>query len=328
MKNLRMTDFNSNFSSFIPGWYAIFQSCELRKNNILAIERFGLKLALWRNDQGQVQIFKDRCPHRGAQLSLGCIKNNRIQCPFHGYEFSEKGECEFSPEFNMAKSSKDLLLQAEIFKGHEALDMIWIYIGSDQNFQEFYYPELAEIHKKFSAYSQTEKIWNSHMTYCIENQLDYTHLQFVHKNTIGRGYKTPQEPKIIKDSRSISIYFNQDIKPRIQFFFPNVWVLNISEKINLVLYFSPINLKQTQLYLRTYRAFLTYPWVKKLVDFVMNFMNQVILKQDQKVVSSQGDRPSYEAQKDSLMLHDQAIRSFRNHWEQHLISLENSGFFK
>jgi len=34
-----------NFSSFIPGWYAIFQSCEL-KNKILSIERFGLKLAL------------------------------------------------------------------------------------------------------------------------------------------------------------------------------------------------------------------------------------------------------------------------------------------
>lgn len=309
----------SDFSSFIPGWYAIFESSELRKNKILALERFGLKLALWRNHQGQVQIFKDRCPHRGAQLSLGCIKNNRIQCPFHGYEFSEKGECEFSPELNIDKSSRDLLLKAEIFKSHEALGMIWIDIGSDKNFQEFYYPELAEIHKKFKTYSQTEKTWDSHITYCIENQLDYTHLAFVHKNTIGRAYQIPKDPKIIKDSRSISIYFDQEIQPRIQFFFPNVWVLNISEKINLLLYFAPINLNKTQLYLRTYREFLTYPGVRKLVDFVMNFMNQVILKQDQSVVASQGDRPSYEAQKDSLMLHDQAIRSFRSHWENNLM---------
>ena len=314
----------TNFSSFIPGWYAIFKSAEL-KNKILAIERFGLKLALWRNDQNQVQIFKDRCPHRGAQLSLGCIKNNRIQCPFHGYEFSEKGECEFLPEFNISENFNGVLLKAQIFKSHEAFDMIWIYIGSDQDFQEFYYPELAEIHKNFRAYSQTEKIWDSHMTYCIENQLDYTHLQFVHKNTIGRGYKLPQDPKIIKNSTSISIYFNQEIKPRLQFFFPNIWVLNISEKINLVLYFSPINSGQTQLYLRTYRDFLIYPGIKKLVDLVMNFMNQVILKQDQKVVASQGNKPSYQAQKDSLMLHDQAIRSFRNHWEKNLCILENSG---
>ncbi len=314
----------TNFSSFIPGWYAIFKSAEL-KNKILAIERFGLKLALWRNDQNQVQIFKDRCPHRGAQLSLGCIKNNRIQCPFHGYEFSEKGECKFSPEFNISENFNGALLKAQIFKSHEAFDMIWIYIGSDQDFQEFYYPELAEIHKNFRAYSQTEKIWDSHMTYCIENQLDYTHLQFVHKNTIGRGYKLPQDPKIIKNSTSISIYFNQEIKPRLQFFFPNIWVLNISEKINLVLYFSPINSGQTQLYLRTYRDFLIYPGIKKLGDLVMNFMNQVILKQDQKVVASQGNKPSYQAQKDSLMLHDQAIRSFRNHWEKNLCILENSG---
>ena len=317
----------TNFSSFIPGWYAIFKSAEL-KNKILAIDRFGLKLALWRNDQNQVQILKDRCPHRGAQLSLGCIKNNRIQCPFHGYEFSEKGECEFSPEFNMAENFKRPLLKADIFKSHEAFNMIWIYIGSDQNFQEFYYPELSEIHQKFKAYSQTEKIWDSHMTYCIENQLDYTHLQFVHKNTIGRGYKIPQEPKIIKDSRSISIYFNQEIKPRLQFFFPNTLVLKKKKKINLVLYFSPINSSQTHLYLRTYREFLTYPGVKKLVDFVMNFMNQVILKQDKRVVVSQGDRPSYEAKKDSLMLHDQAIRSFRNHWENNLMSLQNFGFIQ
>jgi len=157
MKNLHMINSNSNFNSFISGWYAVLKSFELRKNKILAIERFGLKLALWRNDQNQVQIFKDRCPHRGAQLSLGCIKNNRIQCPFHGYEFSAKGECEFSPEFNISESSSGGLLKAQIFKSHEAFNMIWIYIGSEQDFQEFYYPELAEIHKNFRAYSQTEK---------------------------------------------------------------------------------------------------------------------------------------------------------------------------
>jgi len=329
----------TNFSSFISGWYAVLESSQLRKNKILAIERFGLKLALWRNDQGQVQIFKDRCPHRGAQLSLGCIKNNRIQCPFHGYEFSEKGECEFSPEFNIAESPKNLLLKAEIFKSYEILDMIWIYIGPNNkniekfdcpefDYPEFDYPELAEIHKNFRAYSQTEKIWDSHITYCIENQLDYTHLQFVHKNTIGRGYKIPKEPKIIKDSRSISIYFDQEIKPRIQFFFPNTWVLNISEKMNLVLYFSPINSNQTQLYLRTYREFLIYPEIKKLVDVVMNFMNQVILKQDQKVVASQGRGLSYQAQKDNLMFHDQAIAAFRNHWKNNLISLQDSGLIQ
>ncbi len=101
--------------------------------------------------------------------------------------------------------------------------------------------------------------------------------------------------------------------------------MNISEKINLVLYFAPINASQTQLYLRAYREFLIYPGIKKLVDLVMNFMNQVILKQDQKVVASQGDRPSYEAKTDSLMLHDQAIRLFRKHWENNLFLFDKKG---
>ena len=37
------------------------------------------------------------------------------------------------------------------------------------------------------AYDHTEDFWNVHYSRVIENQLDVSHLAFVHRTTIGRG---------------------------------------------------------------------------------------------------------------------------------------------
>ena len=81
----------------------------------------------------------------------------------------------------------------------------------------------------------------SPMSYCIENQLDYTHLKFVHHNTIGRHFKMPQNPKAVCTEQEIKIYFGEKDTPAMSFFFPNTWVLNISPKMQLVLYFAPLS---------------------------------------------------------------------------------------
>ena len=251
----------------------------------------------------------DRCPHRGAKLSLGSIKNDSLHCPYHGYEFDQTGICSFSPEFNQALPG----LTVRSFPVIESIGMIWIYYGKSE--QAFNNTELLQLHTQFKGlYSETYRLWQSHITYCIENQLDYTHLRYVHHNTIGRGFKLPQAPESICNNKRISIYLKKD-KLALDFFFPNTWILHISQKMKLMVFFVPVNEHKTLLYLRTYRTFLNVQPIKYLLDKVMNIVNLMILKQDYKVVYSQGDEPSYIAKVDKLMSHDKAIRFFREQWE-------------
>ena len=66
-------------------WYPVCPSHFLKEDPI-SLRRLGYKIALWRDQAGQVHALEDHCPHRGAPLSLGVILGDRIACPYHGVE--------------------------------------------------------------------------------------------------------------------------------------------------------------------------------------------------------------------------------------------------
>jgi phenylpropionate dioxygenase-like ring-hydroxylating dioxygenase large terminal subunit len=50
-------------------------------------------LAVFLTGSGEVAVVADRCAHRGAQLSMGKIRGDCIQCPYHGWEWAGDGTC-------------------------------------------------------------------------------------------------------------------------------------------------------------------------------------------------------------------------------------------
>lgn len=88
-------------------WYAILPSRKVKIGQIVAVKRLNLELALFRNSKGELSCVVDQCSHRGAALSLGKVKNDCIQCPFHGMEFDKDGKCTFIPA-NGTASTEDL----------------------------------------------------------------------------------------------------------------------------------------------------------------------------------------------------------------------------
>lgn len=306
-------------TTLMQGWYAICEANEVGCKKPLGLKRLSMNLVLWRRKTGEVVVMLDRCPHRSAQLSKGYLKDDAVVCPFHGFEFTHSGECQHAPEFGKAIKG----LCSRVFPSVEQYGMVWIYYGLDEP-TVFDYPELDEIHQQFKGrYTYTSKLWNSHVTRCIENQLDYSHLPFVHKNSIGRGFKIPDEPKFLISERSIQIQFDKDSHPRSRYFMPNVWNLNIKPTgLQMLVYFVPIDETHTKFYLVAYRAFAQLPILKSPVNWVMNAMNRYILMQDHSVVVSQGTEPSYLHGDELLMRHDQAIKSLRQVWQENLVDAQ------
>lgn len=58
----------------------------------LAVRALGHDLVLWRGTSG-LAVFDDRCPHRGAELSLGRVVGGQLQCAYHGWCFERGGAC-------------------------------------------------------------------------------------------------------------------------------------------------------------------------------------------------------------------------------------------
>lgn len=303
-------------TTFMQGWYAVCESTEVGAKKPLGLKRLAMNLVLWRKQSGEVVVMLDRCPHRSAQLSKGYLKDDAIVCPFHGFEFASHGECQHAPEFGKAIKG----LCSHSFPSVEKYGMVWVYYGLGEP-SVFDFPEVAEIHQQFKGqYTYTTKVWNSHITRCIENQLDYSHLPFVHKNSIGRGFKIPKEPKFVVNERSIEIQFDRDQHARSRYYMANVWNLNISPKtLQMLVYFVPIDETHTEFYLVAYRKFAQLPVLRIPVNWVMNLMNRYILMQDHSVVVSQGAEPSYLFNDELLMRHDQAIKALRQVWQENLV---------
>ena len=51
----------------------------------------GEPLAVFLTEAGEPAVVSDRCPHRGASLSMGKVLGGSLQCPYHGWEWAGKG---------------------------------------------------------------------------------------------------------------------------------------------------------------------------------------------------------------------------------------------
>ncbi|MDM5198366.1 Rieske 2Fe-2S domain-containing protein [Fictibacillus enclensis] len=73
-------------------WYALGFSAELDKKP-LKKKMVGRDVMLFRNKEGSAQAVYAYCPHRGADLSLGCVRHGKLTCAYHGWEFNGEGNC-------------------------------------------------------------------------------------------------------------------------------------------------------------------------------------------------------------------------------------------
>jgi phenylpropionate dioxygenase-like ring-hydroxylating dioxygenase large terminal subunit len=77
-------------------WYVACLGRQLRRRP-LARTVLGQHLVLFRDATGKPAALLDRCPHRNAPLSQGCVRQGRLACPYHGWEFDGAGECQTIP---------------------------------------------------------------------------------------------------------------------------------------------------------------------------------------------------------------------------------------
>lgn len=295
------------------GWYAIASSEELKKAP-LAVRAFGTNLVLWRSTNGSPILQEDLCPHRSAKLSLGDINRGCIRCPFHGFEFDTAGSCTFVPETGRQAKNLKVTTHAVI----EQNGLIWLFKGDDA--VKTAPPWFEELDESY-AMAQTTHEWPTHITRCVENQLDYAHLPFVHKSTIGHDVDVRGSREVVCQNGRIELFVNLKAPstPTIQFIFPNLWLLTIVPKrFYQFIAFVPASEGTTRLYLRAYQKFATWPIAKQLLRIILNHMNTVILNQDRRVVLSQEPKLSTTATAEKLFPSDRAIAHFRDLWSKSL----------
>ena len=326
-------------------WYAVLDAKEVKPGKLVGITRMGEKLLFWRDHAGKVTCLVDHCPHRGAALSLGKIIEDRIQCPFHGFEFDSSGNCMLIPA-NGRDAIVPKAFRAISYPAREEYGFIWIWWGKPA-------PDLPSIRffdsiSQEMSYATLKDRWRTHYSRAIENQLDVVHLPFIHSNTIGRGKRTLVDGPLSQWESSLSdgdllnlwVYNRVDdgsppLKPKqipaptrtpfLQFRFPNTWHNWISAQVHIVVAFAPIDAENTLMYIRMYQSIIRTPILRDLMNLMGMIGNLVIERQDKRVVETQQPKRSDLRMGEKLIQGDGPIIEYRRRRDELLRRGEEFG---
>ena len=72
-------------------WYAVAESRDLRRDRVIGARLLDESLALFRDERGKAVALEDRCLHRAAPLSIGRVRDGRLQCAYHGWTYTGAG---------------------------------------------------------------------------------------------------------------------------------------------------------------------------------------------------------------------------------------------
>lgn len=158
-------------------WYPVAPSWAVHSAPI-GITRLGDNIVLWRDAAGGVHALEDRCPHRGARLSMGWNLGDRVACWYHGVEVNGSGTVLRVPAVAHCPMEGQVCVKS--YAVREVAGAIFLYFGDEIHPEPVAldFPEalVGEAHDRFLCVAH----WKCNYRYAIDNVMDPAHGAFLH----------------------------------------------------------------------------------------------------------------------------------------------------
>ncbi|WP_372657139.1 Rieske 2Fe-2S domain-containing protein [Hydrogenophaga sp.] len=206
-------------------WHPVVASLQVR-DAPLACTLLGEPLVLWREprhegEAGRVHAWADRCPHRGAQLSLGRVllhvRGARLECPYHGWQLAgdeaaaqdapvSVGRCVHVPAD--PAFVPPVGHSATVFEAQERYGLVWVRLSPPG-------PELPGPLNEVPLFEQgSDRAWRQVLCgpyglqtsapRLVENFLDLSHFGFVHEGWLGeRSHAQVQTGQVLEQAEGL-----------------------------------------------------------------------------------------------------------------------------
>ncbi|TNE92444.1 MAG: aromatic ring-hydroxylating dioxygenase subunit alpha [Deltaproteobacteria bacterium] len=157
-------------------WYVLAWSHEVGRKPIVR-KLYGEPITLFRASNGEVGALVDRCPHRGVPLSGGVVVGDRLQCPYHGWEFTCSGRCEAIPSFLGDPDHVGRRAQAHAVREQQGVVWVWGRAGAEPTEEPFHFEYAGR-----AGYTEIRHDVQADATVhaVAENALDVPHTAYLH----------------------------------------------------------------------------------------------------------------------------------------------------
>ena len=79
-------------------WHPVASEHDLPYRHVYHGQLLGRELAVWRADDDFVNVWENRCLHRGVRLSIGSNDGTELRCQYHGWRYANRSAgCTYIP---------------------------------------------------------------------------------------------------------------------------------------------------------------------------------------------------------------------------------------
>ncbi|MCO8623998.1 aromatic ring-hydroxylating oxygenase subunit alpha [Burkholderia multivorans] len=170
----------------------------------------GERMVFFRDGEGTVAALEDFCPHRGAPLSLGTVRDGHLVCGYHGLTMGADGKCTSMPCQRVGG-----IPAIRRYPAVERYGFVWVWPGDPAQ------ADPATIHPLHWAddpgWAYGGGLYHIDCDYrlMIDNLMDLTHETYVHASSIGQPEieEAPPTTKVDGDTVTTSRFMEGIVPP-------------------------------------------------------------------------------------------------------------------
>jgi vanillate O-demethylase monooxygenase subunit len=166
---------------FRNAWYVAASDADVDRS-LLRVALLDEHVVLFRSMSGAPIALEDACAHRKLPLSMGRLKDDEVECGYHGLRYDAGGSCTHVPcQTRVPPGAK-----VRSYPVVSRYGFVWIWMGS---------PALADETKIFRVENYEALGWtrnrggqmvvNCNYLHITDNLLDPSHVAWVHKTSFG-----------------------------------------------------------------------------------------------------------------------------------------------
>lgn len=163
-----------------------------------------LELVVFRNSTGNFSVFADACPHKRVRLSqFGQRQGSSLVCTYHGWRFSDRGQCTAIPGMN--DTHKQFCLKSypvEIYGG-----WVWVFPGNPDSATKTDLPKVPPAQSRRYHPIPMQGEIGCHFSYITENATDLFHAD-LHRSL--QPWVNPRLLSLDSDARSVRAVYEVD----------------------------------------------------------------------------------------------------------------------
>lgn len=158
-------------------WYPIAPSWRVGDKPV-GMMRLGERIVAWRDRDGVIQVIEDRCPHRGARLSMGRNFGDRLSCWYHGVEVGGDGVVKKVPAVDRCPLEGQQVVKS--YPSFEHMGGIFTWFGDELHPEPLPFDMPEQFASEEWGAILCTAHWRSNHCYAVDNVMDPMHGTYLH----------------------------------------------------------------------------------------------------------------------------------------------------